>query len=70
MYNGALLGNLALYPVTKVIMGAWGTNLPGGGTADSWQVPMTGQLDEVRIYNKALPAGDINSLYQLEAAGR
>lgn len=69
-YNGAPLGNLALFPVTRIIMGAWGTNLPGGGTADSWQMPMTGQMDEVRVYSKALTAGDINSLYQLEAAGR
>lgn len=69
-YNGSPLGNLNLYPVTRIIMGAWGTNLPGGGTADSWQQPMTGQLDEVRIYSKALSSGDINSLYQLEAAGR
>ncbi len=69
-YNGAPLGNLALFPVTRIVMGAWGTNLPGGGTADSWQMPMTGQMDEVRLYSKALTAGDINSLYQLEAAGR
>ena len=68
-YNGNPLGNMVLFPVTNVIMGAWGTNLPGGNP-DSWQLPMTGQLDEVRIYSKALPIGDISSLYQLEAAGR
>ena len=68
-YNSAPLGNLAIFPVTNVIIGAWGTNLPGG-KPDSWQVPMTGQIDEVRLYNKALTAGEISSLYQLEAAGR
>ena len=54
---------------SKVVLGAWGTNLPGG-TADSWQVPMTGLMDEVRVYNKPLSAGDISTLYQLEDAGR
>ncbi|QIP12332.1 LamG domain-containing protein [Spirosoma aureum] len=68
-YNGAPLGNLTLFPVTNVIIGAWGTNLPGG-KPDSWQTPMTGQVDEVRIYSKALSVGDITSLYQLEQAGR
>jgi hypothetical protein len=68
-YNGNPLGNMNLFPVTNVVIGAWGTNLPGG-TPDSWQQPMTGSIDEVRIYSKALSPGDINSLYQLEAAGR
>lgn len=68
-YNGSPLGNLNLYPVTNIIFGAWGTNLPGG-KPDSWQQPMTGQIDEVRIYSKALSTVDISSLYQLEAAGR
>jgi hypothetical protein len=62
-------GNLIAATPSKVVLGAWGTNLPGA-TADSWQVPMTGLMDEVRVYSKALSAGDINSLYQLEDAGR
>ncbi|RRA99040.1 LamG domain-containing protein [Larkinella rosea] len=62
-------GNLNISTPAKAIIGAWATNLPGG-TAEAWQVPMTGQIDEVRVYNKALSVGDIGSLYQLEQAGR
>jgi hypothetical protein len=31
---------------------------------------MTGQIDELRVWNKALSDADISSLYQLEKAGR
>jgi hypothetical protein len=61
-------GPLNFTTPTKAIIGAWGTNV--SGTPDSWQVPMTGQIDEIRVYNKALSDGDISSLYQLESAGR
>jgi Concanavalin A-like lectin/glucanases superfamily len=61
-------GPLSFTTPTKPIIGAWGTNI--SGTPDSWQVPMTGLVDEVRVYNKALSDGDISSLYQLESAGR
>lgn len=53
---------------TKALIGAWGTNI--SGTPDAWQKPMTGLIDEIRVYNKALSDGDISSLYQLESAGR
>ncbi len=62
-------GPLNLRTPSRVLIGGFGTNLPGR-TADVWQKTMVGQIDEVRVYNKALPIGDINSLYQLEAAGR
>ena len=62
-------GPLNLRTPSRALIGAFGTNLPGR-TPDSWQQAMTGQLDELRVYNKALAVGDINSLYQLEAAGR
>jgi hypothetical protein len=61
-------GPLSFTTPTKVVIGAWGTNV--SGTPDSWQVPMTGLLDEIRVYNKALSDGDISALYQLESAGR
>jgi Concanavalin A-like lectin/glucanases superfamily len=61
-------GPLNFTTPTKPLIGAWGTNI--SGTPDSWQVPMTGLLDEIRVYNKALSDGDISSLYQLESAGR
>jgi hypothetical protein len=63
-------GPLNFYTPTKPLIGAWGTNVPGGGTAEGWQVPMTGLVDELRVYNKALTDAEIGSLYKLEAAGR
>ncbi len=39
-------------------------------TTDAWNKPMTGQVDEIRVYKKALTAADVNALYLLEAAGR
>lgn len=39
-------------------------------TTDSWNKPMTGSVDEIRIYKKALSAADIGFLYELEKAGR
>jgi hypothetical protein len=31
---------------------------------------MTGKMDEVRIWKKALSAQEVDALYQLESAGR
>lgn len=59
---------LSFFTPTKVILGAFWTN--AFGTPDSWQKPMTGNLDEVRVYKKALSATDIGALYELEKAGR
>ena len=53
-------------PVTTYI-GAFGTVAT---TTDSWNKPMTGSVDEIRVYKKALSASDVNSLYELEKAGR
>jgi len=66
----ATTGPLTFYSPTKPVIGAWGTNVAGGGTAEGWQVPMTGSMDEVRVFNKALTDAEINSLYLLEKAGR
>ncbi len=44
--------------------------LNAGGTTQSWASYLTGQLDEVRIYNKALDANDINALVKLEGRGK
>lgn len=62
-------GPLNFTTPTKPIIGAWPTNLPGG-TAEAWQVPLTGSVDELRVFNKALTDADISSLYALEKAGR
>lgn len=49
------------------MIGAFGNHAT---TTDSWNKPMTGNIDEIRVYKKALSAADINSLYELEKAGR
>ncbi len=63
-------GPLNFFTPTKPVIGAWGTNVPGGGVAEAWQVPMTGSVDEVRVFNKALTDAEIAALYKLEQAGR
>lgn len=63
-------GPLNFYTPTKPLIGAFGTNVPGGGTAEGWQKPMTGSVDELRVYNKALTDAEISALFQLESAGR
>ncbi len=63
-------GPLNFFLPTKAIIGAWATNLPGGGTAEVWQKPLTGSVDELRVFKKALTDAEISALYQLELAGR
>lgn len=51
---------------TSPIIGAFANRDP----ADVWNLPMTGQIDEIRVWKKALSLADINALYQLEKEGR
>ena len=39
-------------------------------TTDTWNKAMTGSVDEIRVWKKALNAADINALYELEKVGR
>ena len=70
LFNGNPIGALTFFTPTTVVIGGFLPNVPGNGTAEAWMVPMTGQVDEMRIWNKALAPEDISSLYQLELAGR
>ncbi len=55
----------------EVIIGGWYNNIPGKElTTDTWTVPMTGNIDEIRVYNTALGAADIQALYKLGVAGQ
>lgn len=54
---------------THPVIGAFATAANGTPT-DTWDKPMTGQLDEMRVWKKALSQADINALYELEKAGR
>lgn len=61
---------LNYFTPTFPMLGSVLTVLPGDPVAESWQRGMDGQMDEVRIWKKAISAADINSLYELEKAGR
>lgn len=54
---------------TFPVIGAFGTTATDTGT-EAWDKAMTGQLDEMRVWNKALSQSEIGSLYELEKAGR
>lgn len=55
---------------THPVIGARSNFIAGLATGDAWNKAMTGGVDEIRIYNKALSGADIGSLYELEKAGR
>ncbi len=68
MRNGGNPLNLNFFSPSKPLIGTFGSVVTGNG--ESWQKSMTGQLDEIRVWDKVLSAADINSLYELEKAGR
>ncbi len=70
--QGVPLGNMVLSTPTQVVIGGWPNTATGytNSSVQPWQGLYTGQIDEIRVYSKALPATDINALYQLELAGR
>ncbi len=67
-------GNLKFQNASALIFGTMQFNVtPSLGTAGGpqpWASYVPGAMDEVRIYNKALVASDINALYQLEFRGK
>jgi hypothetical protein len=66
-------GTKVYTPLTpsSVIIGGWLNNVPGQPhTSDTWPHAFVGSIDEVRVYNKVLSAGEISALYQLGLAGR
>lgn len=55
----------------EVIIGGWYNNIPGKEvTTDTWTTAMTGKIDEIRVYDKALGDADIVALYKLGRAGQ
>jgi len=69
-----LHGTLQFPPATKMVIGAnhFNTtpNLSSANPPPPWSTTFRGLLDEFRIYNKGLSASEVESLYQLESAGR
>lgn len=69
--NGGI-GNIVNIPPTQVVIGSWPTSVAGftNSAAQGWQGLMTGSVDEIRVYSKALSASEIGSLYSFGQAGR
>ena len=72
--NAAAFHGALQFPVAaKMVIGAnqFSTNPSlGSAGAQPWATTFRGLLDEFRIYNKALSASEVESLFQLEDAGR
>ena len=78
--NGVKVGNYPNRGITnifkawepnEIIIGSNYNGIPGKSvSADASFAPMTGQLDEMRIYDVALPDAFINALYKLGKAGK
>ncbi len=59
------------YEPSELIFGSNYNGIPGKTvSADVSFAPMTGQIDEVRIYNRALPDAQIKSLFSLGKANK
>jgi hypothetical protein len=66
------IGNITTTPPIQALFGAFPNAASGfpNSITQSWQGFMTGSVDELRVYSKALTAAEITALYQLELAGR
>lgn len=67
--NGGAPFLLNHFTPTRPVIGALET-VVAGTNADAWNKALTGQVDEVRFYDKTLTQAEIGSLYELEKAGR
>ncbi len=65
-------GNINIIPPTQVVIGGFPNSTLGftNSATQTWQGLMTGGVDEIRVYSKALTDAEIGSLYKLELAGR
>jgi hypothetical protein len=69
--NGGVTPFNMVYATTvRPIIGARSSFIAGQAAGDAWNKPMTGGVDELRVFKKALIASDIQALYDLEKAGR
>ena len=66
--NGNPMPFAVFTPSYPVIGATW--SVAEGTNTDTWNAALKGDVDEVRVYNKLLTVAEINSLYQLELAGR
>jgi hypothetical protein len=72
--NGAGFGPLKITSPGKIVFGApqfmTTPSLTNSHGAEPWASFLTGQLDEVRLYNKVLTAEEINALVVLQGKGK
>jgi hypothetical protein len=61
------LGPLGFANADKINIGAWRPKTEAGAT-DAWMGWFMGNLDELRVYDKALSAAEIKSLYEAEVS--
>jgi hypothetical protein len=61
------LGALSFLNADKINIGAWRTKSEGGLT-DAWMGWFLGNLDELRLYDKAISATDVKALYDAEVS--
>lgn len=67
--RGAAGQTFAMTTPTRPIIGAFET-FATSTTTDAWNKGLVGQIDEVRVWKRALILSDIGALYELEKAGR
>jgi len=63
--TGTALGALAFDKADKINIGAWRPKTEGTAT-DGWMGWFMGNLDELRVYDKALSATEVKALYDAE----
>lgn len=67
-------GALTFQDATKLVFGTvqfqTDPSLTSATGSQDWASYLTGSLDEVRMYNTALPEGDVNALVKLEGRGK
>lgn len=68
----AAMGPIVTVPPVQAVIGGFPTASNGfpNSLNQGWQKNMTGSLDELRVYTKALTGDEILALYELEKAGR
>lgn len=71
---GSLTGPLAFTNVGKVVFGTvqfmTTPSQTSGTDSQPWASFLTGQVDQVRVYNKVLSSSEASALYNLEKLGR
>jgi len=69
--GGLPLGSLAFKGITQATIGTWWDLATGGATVQAqnpWMGYFKGQMDELRIYNRALTDAEVTTLYNDEVS--